>query len=549
MPVLTILSTPGDGAGRELQLTDASIVIGRDKTSALVVDDPAVSRRHISVEPEHDQWVLRDLGSRRGTVVADQALTAAHTLADGDVVVIGHTKLRFAAATPAAPATPPAARQTADQPPVIRHQAALYSAAMCAFRKEVHQTILERMNVDADSLSPAAARAKITTELERILRVSEHRLDGLPAAVVQESLLDDFVGYGPISPFLREPDIEEIMVNGPSRIFIARAGSMEETQARFLDNAHVVNIIQRIVDPIGEHIDEAMPMVDARLEDGSRVNAIIPPLALNGPTLTIRKFSDRRLTTDDLVHRFGSITPPMAQFLEEAVRARQNILVSGGTGSGKTTLLNVLSQFIPNGERIVTIEDTAELRLDQRNLVTLQARRANIEGRGEVAIRDLVINSLRMRPDRIIVGECRGSEAFDMLQAMNTGHDGSLTTVHANSARDALVRLENMVMMAVELPSTVIREQISSGIDLVVQQSRLADGTRKVVQITEITGREKDVILTQDIFAFTRTGHSDDGRVVGTHGATGNVPRFVQELQEMGDLRVPLSLFQEEPGR
>ena len=310
-----------------------------------------------------------------------------------------------------------------------------------------------------------------------------------------------------------------------------------------MDEGHLIQVIKRIVEPIGRHVDDASPMVDARLPDGSRVNAIIPPLALDGASLTIRKFAEKKLTTDDLIS-FGSMTKDMALFLEEAVKQRQNILVSGGTGSGKTTLLNILSQFIPEGERLVTIEDSAELKLSHRNIVRLEARPANVEGKGRVAIRDLVVNSLRMRPDRIIVGECRGAEALDMLQAMNTGHDGSLTTAHANSPRDALARLENMVMMAgYELPSSAIREQVSSAIDLIVQQSRLADGSRKIVRIVEVTGREGDVIQMQDIFVFNQTGYDSDGRVQGYYSATGNIPYFIDELRQRGVLELDMDVF------
>ena len=290
-------------------------------------------------------------------------------------------------------------------------------------------------------------------------------------------------------------------------------------------------------------MDDASPMVDARLPDGSRVNAVIPPLALDGASITIRKFSEKKLTTDDLI-AFGSMTKDMALFLQEAVRARQNILVSGGTGSGKTTLLNILSQFIPEGERVVTVEDSAELKLSHRNIVRLEARPANTEGKGRVSIRDLVINCLRMRPDRIIVGECRGAEALDMLQAMNTGHDGSLTTAHANNPRDVLSRLENMVMMAgYDLPSSAIREQISSAVDLIVQQTRLGDGSRKVVKIVEVTGREGDVIQMQDIFEFRQTGIGDDGKVIGEFQATGNIPFFVEEQRRRNTLALDISVF------
>ena len=337
--------------------------------------------------------------------------------------------------------------------------------------------------------------------------------------------------------------VSEIMVNSASRIFVERKGLLMETRARFFDDRHLMTIIRRIVEPLGRHVDESSPKVDARLPDGSRVNAVIPPLALDGPSMTIRKFPEKKLTTDDLI-AYGSMTAPMAEFLHEAVRARQNILVSGGTGSGKTTLLNILSQFIPATERLVTIEDSAELKLTHRNLVRLEARPANIEGRGKIGIQDLVINALRMRPDRIIVGECRGAEALDMLQAMNTGHDGSLTTVHANNPRDSLARLETMVMMAgYDLPSRAIRDQIASAINLVVQQTRLVDGSRKVVMISEITGREGDVVLMQDIFAFHQTGFSKAGKVEGHFRATGNKPRFVDELVKKGDLRIDQSIF------
>lgn len=342
---------------------------------------------------------------------------------------------------------------------------------------------------------------------------------------------------------IHNSDITEIMVNGPDRIFVESKGRLYETGVRFFNEKHLIQIVQRIVEPLGRHVDDASPMVDARLPDGSRVNAVVPPLALDGASLTIRKFSEKRLTTDDLVN-FGSMTHEMALFLEEAVHARQNILVSGGTGSGKTTLLNILSQFIPDGERLVTVEDSAELRLSHRNIVRLEARPANVEGKGRITIRDLVINCLRMRPDRIIVGECRGAEALDMLQAMNTGHDGSLTTAHANNPRDALARLENMVMMAgYDLPSTAIREQVASAIDLIVQQTRLGDGTRKIVKIVEITGRENDVIQMQDIFEFQQTGIDENGNIQGEYRATGNIPFFIEERRKRNQLALDMSVF------
>jgi pilus assembly protein CpaF len=315
-------------------------------------------------------------------------------------------------------------------------------------------------------------------------------------------IMDEVVGYGPIEPLIRDPEISEIMVNGPKQVFIERDGKLEKTGISFRDKEHVMHIIDKIVSPLGRRIDESMPMVDARLPDGSRVNAVIPPLSLIGPVITIRKFSREPLTIQDLI-RFGTLTPQMATFLEACVKARLNIIISGGTGSGKTSTLNVLSSFIPANERIVTIEDAAELQLNQEHVITLESRPPNIEGKGEITIRDLVRNALRMRPERIVVGEVRSGEALDMLQAMNTGHDGSLTTVHANSPRDLLVRLETMVMMAgMELPAKAIREQIASAFDLIIHQARLRDGSRKITHVTEVVGMEEDKITLQDIFCL-----------------------------------------------
>ena len=319
-------------------------------------------------------------------------------------------------------------------------------------------------------------------------------------ARLERQIADDILGYGPLEPFLRDPSVTEIMVNCYDQLFVERAGKIEETEAAFLDDAHLLRIIDRIVSQVGRRIDEASPMVDARLPDGSRVNAIIPPLALRGPSLTIRKFARNALSLDDLIG-LGTLSQESADFLAQCVRGKLNILISGGTGTGKTTLLNAVSAFVPAGERIVTVEDAAELRLLQRHVVSLESRPPNIEGEGEVRIRDLVRNALRMRPDRIIVGEVRGAETLDMLQAMNTGHDGSLTTVHANSARDALHRLEMLVLMAgVELPVKAVREQIAGGFDLLVHISRLVDGSRRITQITEIAGMEGDVVTLQDLF-------------------------------------------------
>lgn len=349
-----------------------------------------------------------------------------------------------------------------------------------------------------------------------------------------QRVMDEVFGYGPIEPFLRDDSVTEIMVNGPHLIYIERQGKLEETTTRFADEAHLMRIIERILRPLGRRVDAKWPMADARLPDGSRVNVIVPPCAVQGPILTIRKFSRRRLTVEDLIH-FGSLTPAVAEFLKACVIARLNIVVSGGTGSGKTTLLNVLSGFIPATERIVTVEDSAELQLHQRHVVTLEAKPPDPDGSGRVTIRDLVINALRMRPDRIVVGECRGGEALDMLQAMNTGHDGSLTTLHANSPRDALARLETMTLMAgMDLPVRVIREQIASAVDLIVQQARLRDGSRKIVSVTEVQGMEGEVIVLQDIFVFHEEGMDEQGRVRGQLRPTGARPRFMPRLENAG---------------
>jgi pilus assembly protein CpaF len=365
----------------------------------------------------------------------------------------------------------------------------------------------------------------------------ENEYDNLPRSereVIVNQVVDEVLAYGPLSPLLRDDSISEIMVNGPKQVYVERRGKIEKVNVVFRDNLHLHTIIERIISPLGRRLDESSPMVDARLPDGSRINAIIPPLAINGCVLTIRKFSKNILRTSDLI-RNNTMSSQMAKFLEACVKGRMSIIVSGGTGAGKTSTLNIISGFIPNGERIITIEDSAELVLNQEHVVTLETRPANIDNRGEVTIRDLVRNSLRMRPDRIVVGEVRGGEALDMLQAMNTGHDGSLSTAHANSPRDLLSRLETMVLMAgMEMPIKAIREQIASALDFIVHQARLSDGTRKITHITEVVGMEADIITLQDIFVFEQTGVDERGRVQGRHRATGIKPKCLDKLRTAG---------------
>ena len=380
-------------------------------------------------------------------------------------------------------------------------------------------------------------------ELGALLQQAGVVLNSADRERLEEEMTDDVVGYGPVGPFLRDPSITEVMVNGPHLVYVERDGKLIETDAHFEDDDHVSQIIERIIQPLGRRVDRSRPMVDARLPDGSRVNAIISPCSLDGSTITIRKFPSKRLTVEDLI-RLGTISEQGAEFLRGCVRARLNIMVSGGTGSGKTTLLNVLSSFIPSDERIVTIEDSAELRLHQRHVVRLETAPAELDGTGQVTIRDLVINALRMRPDRIIVGEVRGGEALDMLQAMNTGHDGSLTTVHANSPRDMISRLETMVLMAgLDLPLRVVRAQIASAVDLIVQQERMRDGSRKITRITEVQGMEGEVVVQQDIFIFQAKALSEEGdKVEGEIKPTGIRPDFIPRLEAAG-IKLPLETF------
>lgn len=412
-------------------------------------------------------------------------------------------------------------------------------------KERVHQSLVESLGprLYDPHLSESELAAQVRATLQQVIGSEQTPLSHADRTKIAQDVSDDILGHGPLEPFLRDPDVTEIMVNGPGDIYVERDGRLYPVDARFSGDVHLRRTIDKIVSRVGRRVDESSPLVDARLPDGSRVNAVVAPIALDGAILTIRKFAADPFSAHDLVS-FGTMSPTVRDFLYACVRGRRNIVISGGTGSGKTTTLNVLSSFLPQDERIVTIEDAAELQLHQDHVLRLEARPANIEGSGAITIRDLVRNTLRMRPDRIIVGEVRDGAALDMLQAMNTGHDGSITTVHANSARDSLARLETMVLMAgVELPVRAIREQVAGAVDLIIQQSRLKDGSRRIVAVTEVVGMESDVVTLQDIYTFDYSaGRDETGRYVGGLVPTGIRPKFTQDLADLG-VELPHTLF------
>jgi pilus assembly protein CpaF len=433
----------------------------------------------------------------------------------------------------AGPAPAPPGPDLARRPELARYE----------LKTRIHRELIERLDLAKLAMLPGDV---VQQQIRRI--VEDMLVDDVTPLSRQEreqlvvEVQHETFGLGPIEPLMQDPTVSDILVNGPHEVYVERRGKLQKTGAIFRDDAHLLQVIERIVSAVGRRIDESSPMVDARLKDGSRVNAIIPPLALDGPVLSIRRFAVDPFKMADLL-QVGTLPPQLADILRGAVHARLNILVSGGTGAGKTTMLNVLSNYIPTSERIVTIEDSAELQLQQEHVVRLESRPPNIEGMGAVTARDLVRNALRMRPDRILVGEVRGAEVLDMLQAMNTGHDGSMSTVHANSTRDALSRVETMVLMSgLSLPMRAMRDYIASALDLVIQLARLSDGTRKLVRVTEIVGMEEDVVTTQDIFVFEQQGVDKDGRVRGFHRATGVRPKFSDRLERAG-LQLPQELF------
>ena len=539
-----------EGADRLMHnAEETTCSIGKARECDIHLKGWRAAKVHATIEWRDGELWITDHGSSTGTWVNRERVVEHGPLHFTDEIVVGTTAItvqidqaRAEAANSDIPAQVLEVEQSSARVVEIDPTVAL----MLIWRQKIHKQLLTQMDLrrkDLHEMNDAAVKAETQQLLDEILH---QRNDEIPAELDREHLekavLDEAVGLGPIEDLIRDDDVTEIMVNRFNEVYVERAGQLTLSNYSFTDDAAVRAVIDRIISPLGRRIDESSPMVDARLKDGSRVNAIIPPLALKGSCLTIRKFAKKRLYAEDLIN-FGSMNEEMATFLEFAVRNRKNIIVSGGTGTGKTTLLNVLSNFIPDSDRILTIEDAAELRLSQPDLVALEARPPNVEGRGAITIRDLVKNALRMRPDRIIVGECRGGEALDMLQAMNTGHDGSLTTAHANTPRDALSRLQVMVLMAgMDLPIGAIREQINSAVDIIVQQKRFACGARKVTHITEITGIESGNIQMQDIFRYVQTGLDENKRIVGDFAATGFIPEFCEELNRVG-ITIDTNLF------
>lgn len=546
-----VIHQPGSADG-VAKLENGAYLIGSGPECHIRINRPEVSSRHAQMIVHDNRMTVMDLGSRNGTFSGEGVSFYPNEPYDvpvGTVIRVGRAELLVRTAADRKPAPPSAGREAAaeaklslpgegEKEPIpllkVTGVPERYRAAIREIKRQAHRELLTRLNLKKLAVS-GVSQEELTRQAGAMIREILSQLTvplppELPLAVLEKELIQEAIGLGPLEYLLERDDITEIMVNGPDQVYVERGGVLYRTDTAFADNNQVLAAIERIVSPLGRRIDESSPMVDARLPDGSRVNAIIPPLSLTGPTVTIRKFSKKPFTAVDLI-RFGSVSPDIIRFLAVCVAVRKNILISGGTGSGKTTLLNVLSSFLPNRERIVTIEDAVELQLHQEHLVRLESRPPNVEGKGAVTIRDLVRNALRMRPDRIVVGECRGGEALDMLQAMNTGHDGSLTTIHANSPRDALSRLETLVLMAgFDLPLRAIREQIASAIHIVVQISRERDGSRKIVNVSEITKMEGDVITMQDLFVFRQTGYDAENRMIGVFEPTGGVPTFLEEI-------------------
>ena len=520
----------------ELVARENPYLVGRAQGHDIVLDDPAIQNPHVELLVAQQGVTVKNLATSGPVKVKERMLESGQSVLVPDV---GEVTLKPFVIQMIRKEGTIVLRKRDSQPFAAARRDFILKRVWPEFEARINVAELERRGAKEGDM-----RREALNVVRAILDAIPYPFENvLPKEKLAEECVAEFVGLGVIEEFLADDDVTEIMCNGPNMIYIERKGTPVLSDRKFLSASSLRRVIERIVATKNRRIDESVPYVDTRLDDGSRVHAIIPPLALDGPTLTIRKFPKKHLGPDDLV-RFGAVTPQIVKFLELAVTFKQNIIVSGGTGSGKTTLLNTLSRFIPERERVITVEDSAELRLQQPHVVRLEGRPANIEGKGEVTIRDLVRNCLRMRPDRIIVGECRGKEAFDMLQAMNTGHEGSMTTVHANNTRDAVARIESMCLMAgLDLPIAVVRQQISSAVNFIVQQSRLADGSRKLMMVSELTGMEAGGILMQPIFEFKQTGFDAEKRITGYFTATGMVPKFVEHLREMGT-PVPMEIFQ-----
>ncbi len=555
MTIIEIMSP--DGEKREVMLKGEG-VIGKAAQNEIRLDSWRVAKEHARLYTTPSGVLIEDLGAFGGTLVNGKKVDQYGPLKPVDAIEIGPYILKVkeplkTLAEDAGLVTPkpmapqpvrqqviqntPARPESADVDNVVPVQVNQYAVEL-QWRKKIHDRLLSTMDLrrkDVSKMSDNILRQETSQLIKEIIEEIKQEIpENLSVRQLHEQVLHEAIGLGPLEELLADDSVTEIMVNRFDEIFVEKKGRLQRHPLVFTDNRSVHSVIERIVSPIGRRIDESSPMVDARLKDGSRVNAIIPPLALKGPTITIRKFPKRKLDASDL-KGFGSVNDFMAEFLKICVEARKNIVVSGGTGSGKTTLLNILSNFIPAGERVITIEDAAELRLHHEHLISLESRPPNAEGKGQVAIRDLVKNALRMRPDRIVVGECRGAEALDMLQAMNTGHEGSLTTLHANTPRDALARLETMILMAgMDLPLAAIREQITSAVDIIVQQTRFSCGSRKVVNIVEVTGIESGKIQLLELFKFENKGFGADGKTHGYFNGCDQVPSFYEDLIDMG---------------
>lgn len=523
--------------------------IGKDRDNLVQLRGWSVASVHAEVLQQKEGLFIEDKSNGAGTFVNDEKISERYgPLKKDDVISIANYRIIFDSSEyeEQDKKLRKLEKSNTNSTQEIRDVKNMLRNDLLMWRGYVHQELLSSMDLsrtDIGKWSEDELRDNVKKMIDEII---DGIVEGLPAHIERDTLakdvLNETIGLGALEELLADDTITEVMVNAFDDIYIERSGKLELSNVIYSDHDAVMSTIERIISPLGRRIDESSPMVDARLKDGSRVNAIIPPLALRGPCITIRKFSSKKLTDKDIVN-FGAISAEMMDFLKTVVINKQNIIISGGTGSGKTTLLNVLSNYIPKGERVITVEDAAELQLQQPHLVTLEARPPNIEGTGQITIRDLVKNCLRMRPDRIVVGECRGAEALDMLQAMNTGHEGSLTTAHANTPRDMLSRMEVMVLMAgMDLPIAAIREQISSAINIIVQQSRFPDGSRKITYITEVTGMESDMIQIQDIFRYEQEGYDEEGKVTGEFKATGQIPEFYEQMRKRG-LEVDMSIF------